>query len=118
MTVAHLADHTCVIWRKTETLGEHRETVKAFTLVEAGIACKADRKNTILAQAGPGIVQTGGRRIFMDLGPTILKRDLLELVTGPDAPELLEVENVTRPRNHHIEVWCTEYDGEEPALTS
>lgn len=124
MAIAHLFDHTCVIWRKSETLGTARTTTKSFTLVYANVGLKADRKNTVLAQAGPGIVQVGGRRLFFELGLVIWPRDLVEFITGPDSPvptqprAIFEVENVTQPRGHHMEVWVTEYDGVEPELGS
>ena len=118
MTISHLFDHTCAVWRKAETLGSHGETVKGFSIAYSGLGLKADRKQAPLAEAGPGIVQVGGRRLFFELGSTFLKRDLIELLTGPDAPELLEVEFATRPRGHHIEVWATDYEGDEPEIGS
>ena len=118
MTIGHLLDHTCVIWRKVEALGEFRESVKTFEQPFEVLPCTGTRKNTVLAQDGPGIVNVGDRRIYFDIGPEILKRDLIELLTGGDAPATLEVESVTRPRNHHIEVRVSEYNGPAPAVGS
>jgi hypothetical protein len=125
MTISHLFDHTCVIWRKVETLGTARTTTKAFTLLPGGpFGLKANRKNALVTNAGPGIVDAGLRVLYFEVGPVILKRDLVELITGPDAPPssgeraILEVENVTIPRGHHIEVRCSEYHGAEPELGS
>ena len=58
------------------------------------------------------------------MGSVIFKRDLVEFITGPDAPvptqerAIFEVENVTQPRGHHMEVWVTEYSGPLPELGS
>ena len=118
MTISHLFDHVCVIWRKLETLGDYRETVKRFELQYTGLGCKANRKNVVLMQDGAGIIDVGMRVIYLEPGPVILKRDLLELISGPDSPALLEVENVTLPRGHHLEVRCSDYKGAPPELGS
>lgn len=118
MGIAHLADHTAIIWHKLETLGPARETEKSFPTFSGPFDCKADRKKAIQSDAGPGMWGAGLRTIFFDIGPAIGDRDLVELVTGPDAPAMLEVESVTRPRDHHIEVRVSEYRGAYPDLGS
>lgn len=119
MSIGHLLDHTCVIWRKVETTGaKYAESVKTFEQPFEVLPCTGTRKNAVVSQDGPGIVNVGERRIYFDIGPEILKRDLIELLTGGDAPALLEVESVTRPRNHHIEVRVSEYSGPQPELGS
>jgi hypothetical protein len=117
MTISHLYDHTVALWRKVETLGEAGVTEKTFALADR-FGVKMNRKNVQLMQDGAGIVDVGMRKVYTELGPTVLRRDLVELLTGPDAPALLEVENVTRPRGHHIEIHCSEYKGDEPVLIS
>ena len=78
----------------------------------------------MVANSGPGIIDAGLRVAYLEVGPIILKRDLFELVTGPDAPPssgeraILEVESVTIPRGHHLEVRLSEYHGPEPELGS
>jgi len=114
LTISHLFDHTALIWRKTETLGDYRETRKGFGLEYGPLGCKANRKAALVAAAGPGIIDVGQRVFYLEVGPIIRKRDLFELVTGPDAPAILEVENVTIPRGHHVEVRCSEYHGAWP----
>ena len=125
VAISHLFDHTCVIWRKVETLEGPGVTVKTFTLLDGSpFGCKMNRKAATVVSAGPGIVDAGQRLAFLEIGPLIKKRDLLELITGPDAPPaaaeraILEVENVTAPRGHHLEVLCSEYHGQEPEVGS
>jgi len=124
VTISHLFDHTAVIWRKVETLNEAGVTHKAFTLAYGPLGLKANRKAAMVVNSGPGIIDAGQRVFYFEVGPIILKRDLVELVTGPDAPPssgeraILEVENVTIPRGHHVEVRCSEYHGAEPELGS
>lgn len=122
--IAHLFDHTCVIWHQTETLGASRETIKSFPTYTGPLGCKVNRKNAVLQEAGPGIADSGERRIYLEKGPSVKKRDLVELVTGPDAHALLEVESATVPSHslglegHHLEIRATEYLGAEPELGS
>lgn len=115
--ISHLYDHTVAQWRKVETLGEAGVTVKTFRLVDR-FGCKMNRKQVLLAMGGPGIEDVGMRKVYTELGPDVNRRDLIELVTGPDAPALLEVENVTAPRGHHLEINCSEYKGPYPDLGS
>jgi hypothetical protein len=49
--------------------------------------------------------------VFMDLGEDVQKRDIVELITGPNAPAKLEVISMDRPRGHHIELVCDEWEG-------
>ena len=124
MTISHLFDHTAVIWRKVETLNASGVTVKNFLMAYGPLGCKMNRKAAMVANSGPGIIDAGQRVAYLEVGPIILKRDLVELVTGPDAPPssgeraILEVENVTIPRGHHVEVRCSEYHGAEPEIGS
>ena len=124
MTISHLFDHTAVIWRKVETLNASGVTVKTFLMAYGPLGLKANRKAAMVVNSGPGIIDAGQRVFYFEVGPIILKRDLVELVTGPDAPPssgeraILEVENVTIPRGHHLEVRCSEYHGLEPDIGS
>ena len=124
MTISHLFDHTAVIWRKVETENDAGVTHKAFVMAYGPLGLKVNRKAAMVANSGPGIIDAGQRVFYFEVGPIVLKRDLVELVTGPDAPPssgaraILEVENVTIPRGHHLEVRCSEYHGPEPELGS
>ena len=107
--ISHLFDHTAVIWRKVESLNDAGVTHKAFVHIYS-LGLKANRKAANVVDSGPGIIDAGQRVFYFEVGPIVLKRDLVELVTGPDAPPssgeraILEVENVTIPRGHHLEV--------------
>jgi hypothetical protein len=117
--IGHLLDHTAVIWRVGETIGEYRESEVAWGPEPVGpYDCTGKRKAAILAEAGPGTVDAGQRILYFEPGPTFNKRDLVELVTGPDAPAFLLVESDTRPRGNHIEVRVSEWHGAPPAVGS
>lgn len=118
MSIGHLLDHECVVWRPTETRGTYAETVRGYSILHALISCAVLRKNAVIAQAGPGRIDAGERRVYWDVGPTVEKKDLIELVTGPDAPAFLEVESMTTPRGHHVEVRVSEYNGDAPEVGS
>ena len=118
MSFASLLDHTARIWRRTETPGTYLETTIDYAVVYAAADCTLKRKAAVLAEAGPGIVDAGGRTVYFLPSVTLVKRDLVELVTGPDAPAWLEVESASRPRGHHVEARCAEYSGETPEVES
>jgi hypothetical protein len=60
--------------------------------------------------------------MYFTPGLTLIKRDVIELVSGPEsnteAPVLLEIESVTIPRGNHIEVRVSEYHGVAPEIGS
>jgi hypothetical protein len=63
----------------------------------------------VLQDSGPGEQQTNKRRWFLDKRfEGVAERDVLAVVSGPDAPVLLRVEGVTPQWDsvhlHHIEV--------------
>jgi hypothetical protein len=118
MSYSGLLDHTARIWRRDETLGTYRETVMSYTVQYHGPPCTLRRKRSVLSEAGPGIVDSGERTVYFKRDILLQKRDLVELVTGPDAPAWLEVESASRPRGHHTEARCSEWSGDTPELES
>lgn len=118
MSYRGLLDHTARVWRRTETAGTYAETVISYDIVYAAARCTLRRKRAVLSDAGPGVVGVGERTLYFPKGVTLVKRDLVELVTGPDAPAWLEVESAAKPRGHHVEARCTEYHGERPEVES
>lgn len=118
-----LLDHTCRVWRKTEALGDYRETIKTLAEAYDDVPCFFRRRDTVISDQAPGTRPVGDRMVFMDTGPTIRDRDVVEITAGPEVDEssdalLLEVESVAVPRGHHIELRCVEYRGEVPEAAS
>lgn len=75
----------------------------------------------VLQDSGPGEQQDRKRRWFLDKGfEGIAERDVLSVVSGPDAPLLLRVEGVTPQWDsthlHHIEVNVEVWNGELEAI--
>ena len=120
MSITHLLDHTCNVWRRSESLGTYRETVPGYEQVEGGqgLGCTFQRRNTVLGDLGPGQEPVGDRRVYLDVGFNFQDQDVVEIVSGPagfQGPQLLEVESIAVPRGHHVELRCTEYNGKLPA---
>lgn len=118
MSFSSLLDHTARIWRRTEALGTYRQTTIAYDIVYPSLRCTLRRKRAMLSDAGPGMVDVGERTVYFRPRVTLEERDLVELVTGPDAPDWLEVESRSKPRGHHVEARCTEFHGVGPEVVS
>jgi len=113
-----LLDHTARIWRRSESLGTYRETVASWEVVYASVPCTLKRKFSVLVNPGPGMVDSGERRVYFLPGVALEERDLVELTSGPDSPDWLEVESESKPRGHHVEARCVEYRGSTPEVES
>src|SRR5690554_6183626 len=114
MSIGHLLDHTCNIYRLTESLGQFRETVNSYALVYEDVPCTFQRRDTVINRDGPGLRATGDRVIYLELGPLLRDRDVVSVFEGPagfEGPQNLEVESIAVPRGHHIELRCVEFDG-------
>lgn len=118
MSFASLLDHTARVWRHGESLGTYAETTVSYTLVYNSLPCTLRRKRAMLSEAGPGTVDAGERTVYFKPAVRLQEKDLVELVTGPDSPDWLQVESSARPRGHHIEARCTEFHGVTPEMES
>jgi hypothetical protein len=115
--MAHLFDHIVRVWRQSTTLGELREEQRALVPRELATAPNAAvrRPRSPLSNPGPGLAPVGERIVYMAADADVQSRDVLELVEGPDAPGLLEVdEPPTHPRGHHTEIRCRIFNGVLP----
>lgn len=120
MSVSSLLDHTCRIWRRTETTGSRRETVPSYE-VPVGyeeLDCTFTRRRTVLASDGKGLKPVGQRTVYLDrLDLTWRDRDIVEVFAGPDGffgPQRLEVVSIAIPRGHHVELITNEWSGKLP----
>ena len=118
MSFSGLLDHTARIWRRSETLGTYLETVPGYDIVYPAVRCTLKRKSATLSEAGPGTVDVGTRTVYFRRGVILQEKDLVEFVTGPDAPDWMEVESRSRPRGHHVKARCSEFHGTPPEADS
>lgn len=118
MSIAKLFDHRVVVYRSTVTQDELQDPIAVWGPLPAPVGRNA-RPNQAwsgsLQDHGPGEQQGAMRQWFLHKGFDVAERDVLEVVSGPEAPNLLRVESVTRPTApivlHHLEVNVTVWDG-------
>ncbi len=118
MSFSSLLDHTARIWRRTVTMGPNlREEIVEY--VPLAIArCAKKRPEARLIDTGPGLAGEGIRKVYMEAAEDAIERDVLEFLTGPDAPETLEIDSPpTRPRGHHLELTCRLFTGRLPEVS-
>lgn len=117
-----MMDHEVAIWRPTTVLGEMREEIRTYVRVldPPGVPnAMVNRPRAPLANSGPGLTPTGTRRIYMATGTDVQPRDVVELVAGPDAGDVIEIdEPPTRPRGHHVQLVGRLFDGRLPGSAS
>jgi hypothetical protein len=128
VSIGHLLDHTCRVWRATEAQGEYHETVRSFVVAHDALPCGKRRRRAALVPGPGGQTPTGGVVLYFDVGPTLRDRDVVELYAGPDAPAVprtkagrvqggaFEIESSTAPRGHHIEASAVLWHGELPEV--
>ena len=113
-TIDHLLDCEVRIWRPTvddDSIGvQEREYASAGT-----VAAFINRPVLPLANQGGGLAPTGGIRWYGRPDIVVLKRDVIEVMTGPEAGKTFEVNAPpVRPKNHHTQVDCIEWNGNLP----
>lgn len=117
-SVAGMFDSTIRIWRPTVTRGQAGIDNQQYTpLLIVGAAI--NRSRTPQAPQDGGLARSGIIRWYGLPTIDVRERDVVEVVTGPDAGRTWEVnEQPTRPRGHHTEVDCVEWNGILPDLES
>lgn len=113
-SVAGMLDCRIRIWRPTvskDDIGVEDRTYTPVGEVDAYI----NRPRQPLVNMGAGMAPTGGTRWYGLPSIDVQKRDVCEVVTGPETGKTFEVnEPPVRPKNHHVEVECHEWSGELP----
>ena len=116
--IEHLCDHVVRAWRPTTARGPLREEVRTLVPVLAVPEepnAAVNRPRAPFGETGPGIAPVGERVIYMEADADVMELDVLELVSGPDAPGTFEVNDiVTAPRGHHLELRCRVWHGTLP----
>jgi hypothetical protein len=109
--VAHLANHRVLLYRESSVRDQFGDTVIAWVAqtVPDGLNAFADLGwSGVLQDSGPGEQQANKRRWFLTFNAE--ERDVLEVVSGVEAPMLLRIVSVmraarpTKATAHHVEV--------------
>lgn len=113
MTVAALMDHTATSYRGTEATGTYGEVTSAWAAQEAAFPCTVQVDSERVNEVGPGEMTAGVYRLYA-ADPTldIAERDVIDILTGPEAGIKVKVVQVGRPRSHHLEARCETWEGE------
>jgi hypothetical protein len=109
--IRHLCDHRGILYRATVTRDALGDTIETWVqqTTPAGKNCRPNQAWSGDQQDhGPGEQQGAKRQWFLRAGFAPKDRDVLSVVTGPEAETLLRILSVTSPtdpkRVHHIEV--------------
>jgi hypothetical protein len=102
VSVRHLLDHTGTVWRIQRSLGALNAEVREYVAVGEYLV-GVRRRRAPQGNPGPGLTPTGYRVLYFEAGVDVRARDVVQLTAGPDAPERLELDDLSSPRGHHIE---------------
>jgi hypothetical protein len=118
--IDRLFDHTVRIWRPIAS-SDNRLGVETrdYSVAIPTAGCALNRNVSPVQDQGPGMEPTGRRRFYMRPDLDIRERDLVQIMTGPDAVQTWEVDQPpTRPRDHHTQVDAIAWNGVLPDVGS
>lgn len=119
--IDRMFDHEVRIWRPTVTKDDLGAESREYAAV-AEHPCALKRPTAPLADLGAGLAPTGRRRFYLRPDVDVQLRDIVEVVSGPDAAgeqATWEVdEPPTKPRGHHTQVDAITWNGNLPPLAS
>lgn len=111
MSIAPLCDHRAIAYRATEVRDELQDVARIWDALDApaGRNCRPNQAwSGVLQDHGPGEQPGSLRQWFLLPTFDVRERDVLSVESGPEAPVLLWVHQVTRATNplsvHHLEV--------------
>lgn len=117
-TIDGLLDSQIQIWRPTRTndsIGVEEMVLVRTTVVDAFI----NRPVQSEADLGGGLAPVGSVRWYGKPTIDVLARDICEVIAGPEVGRLFEVNmQPSRPKNHHTQVDCIEWNGTLPDVGS
>lgn len=117
MSLAALFDHYAEVWRPVETTGPAREIVVSFDLVEpatrncAVVPPVGKERGVRTVDIGPGETTRGQTTFLMARDLDVQERDVIRLVSGPEATSTWRVGATARPRGHHVEAMVEPWVG-------
>lgn len=104
------------IWRPTETKDVLKVAKQTYVVV-AVVGCRLNRSGTTTAQVGAGMTRVGQLRWYGNPDIDIKRRDVCEVIDGPENKLTWEVDaEPVRPGGHHTQVDCVEWHGNLPSL--
>lgn len=117
-TIDGLLDSQIQIWRPTRTADD--VGVEEMTLVQTSVvAAFINRPAQAEASVGGGLAPIGSVRWYGKPTIDVRARDVCEVVAGPETGRLFEVNmQPSRPKNHHTQVDCIEWNGALPEVSS
>lgn len=115
-SIARMLDCQIKIWRPTTTddsIGVEEREYTPLATVDAFI----NRPRGAQSEVGGGLGAVGGTRWYGLPTIDVQVRDVCEVVSGPETGKLFEVnEPPVRPKNHHTQVDCIEWNGFLPEV--
>ncbi len=119
--IDRLFDHTVRIWRpRADANNRLGVEVRAYTRA-ADLGCALNRDVAAEQDVGPGMEPIGRRRFYMRPDADVRARDVVQIMTGPDAgaDQTWEVDqDPVRPRGHHTQVDAILWTGDLPDVGS
>lgn len=115
-SIAGMFDSKIRIWRPTESKDSVGVAERAYEPLLV-VDCFINRGVTPEVDIGPGIAPSGAVRWYGLASIDVQPRDVCEVIEGPDSGRRWEVNQPpVRPKNHHTQVDCIEWNGELPAI--
>lgn len=117
MSIERLFDSRAEVWRPDETVGVAREVVIELEQVDdptRGSNCTFEVPKMQLVDIGPGETTRGRVLLYMHRRLDVVERDVLRVISGPQAPSRWRVASVARPRDHHVEAMVEPWVGKFP----
>lgn len=117
-TIDHLLDSQIQIWRPMRTsdsIGVEEMELTPMFVVDAFINRPAQSETPV----GGGLAPVGNVRWYGKPTIDVQPRDICEVIAGPETGRLFEVNShPARPKNHHTQVDCIEWNGTLPEVSS
>jgi hypothetical protein len=115
-SIAGMFDSQIRIRRPHTTTSGPAIEQRTYTVVGT-VDAAINRSRSPQAPASGGLARSGIIRWYGLASIDVRERDVCEVIAGPDAGAIWEVnERPVRPRNHHTQVDCVEFNGTLPAL--
>jgi hypothetical protein len=112
--ISGMFDSEIRIWRPAETKDSVGVEERDYTPI-AIVGCFINRPRGLEAETGAGLAPSGGTRWYGLPTIDVQPRDVCEVISGPEQGKLFEVnEPPVRPKNHHTQVDCIEWNGTLP----
>ncbi len=102
----HLFDHTARVNRLTEVFDDYGEATNRYVIGTDVIRCAIVPPKVRAIQTEAGTAVTGQVDAYFDADADVQMNDVIDVLTGPEAPTKLKVLSASHPRGHHTEAIC------------